>query len=152
MTLNIQNLESISTEGALEIRCSEGEVEFLQRGEIKEDLFSKGGFTINLVKEPKRIFYSKKGWTNLFAEALVKFRNEAVIGFDYQIFMVGQIYQSDIKALRREESYVAFQIYSFIELEIIKSSEKVIAFLNSCLLYTSPSPRDRTRSRMPSSA
>ena len=26
------------------------------------------------------------------------------------------------------------------------------AFLNTCLLYTSPSPRDRTRSRMPSSA
>ena len=25
-------------------------------------------------------------------------------------------------------------------------------FLYSCLLYTSPSPRDRTRSRMPSSA
>ena len=24
--------------------------------------------------------------------------------------------------------------------------------INSCLLYTSPSPRDRTRSRMPSSA
>ena len=26
------------------------------------------------------------------------------------------------------------------------------AVVNSCLLYTSPSPRDRTRSRMPSSA
>ena len=25
-------------------------------------------------------------------------------------------------------------------------------YFNSCLLYTSPSPRDRTRSRMPSSA
>ena len=25
-------------------------------------------------------------------------------------------------------------------------------FFNHCLLYTSPSPRDRTRSRMPSSA
>ena len=25
-------------------------------------------------------------------------------------------------------------------------------YINSCLLYTSPSPRDRTRSRMPSSA
>ena len=25
-------------------------------------------------------------------------------------------------------------------------------YVNSCLLYTSPSPRDRTRSRMPSSA
>ena len=29
---------------------------------------------------------------------------------------------------------------------------KNISILNSCLLYTSPSPRDRTRSRMPSSA
>ena len=27
-----------------------------------------------------------------------------------------------------------------------------IDWMNSCLLYTSPSPRDRTRSRMPSSA
>ena len=27
-----------------------------------------------------------------------------------------------------------------------------VAFDNDCLLYTSPSPRDRTRSRMPSSA
>ena len=26
------------------------------------------------------------------------------------------------------------------------------AYLTTCLLYTSPSPRDRTRSRMPSSA
>ena len=28
----------------------------------------------------------------------------------------------------------------------------VLAWLLNCLLYTSPSPRDRTRSRMPSSA
>ena len=31
------------------------------------------------------------------------------------------------------------------------STEKVEEFV-ACLLYTSPSPRDRTRSRMPSSA
>ena len=29
---------------------------------------------------------------------------------------------------------------------------KIVDQLNTCLLYTSPSPRDRTRSRMPSSA
>ena len=29
---------------------------------------------------------------------------------------------------------------------------KQIATISACLLYTSPSPRDRTRSRMPSSA
>ena len=36
-----------------------------------------------------------------------------------------------------------------------KASEyvaEIIAQVNTCLLYTSPSPRDRTRSRMPSSA
>ena len=30
--------------------------------------------------------------------------------------------------------------------------DALIEYTNSCLLYTSPSPRDRTRSRMPSSA
>ena len=31
-------------------------------------------------------------------------------------------------------------------------SDCVVAIYSPCLLYTSPSPRDRTRSRMPSSA
>ena len=33
-----------------------------------------------------------------------------------------------------------------------QSAAQVAARAGSCLLYTSPSPRDRTRSRMPSSA
>ena len=39
--------------------------------------------------------------------------------------------------------------------EVSKSMERLAtgkANANACLLYTSPSPRDRTRSRMPSSA
>ena len=36
-------------------------------------------------------------------------------------------------------------------IENLLESEDVLSTL-SCLLYTSPSPRDRTRSRMPSSA
>ena len=35
---------------------------------------------------------------------------------------------------------------------LIEAGIKEIAFIIGCLLYTSPSPRDRTRSRMPSSA
>ena len=34
----------------------------------------------------------------------------------------------------------------------IKKNDQIVIYDNSCLLYTSPSPRDRTRSRMPSSA
>ena len=33
-----------------------------------------------------------------------------------------------------------------------KPLKDVIGYSHTCLLYTSPSPRDRTRSRMPSSA
>ena len=36
--------------------------------------------------------------------------------------------------------------------DITKDYEYTRGNLYSCLLYTSPSPRDRTRSRMPSSA
>ena len=36
--------------------------------------------------------------------------------------------------------------------ESIDDKERLIPYIKHCLLYTSPSPRDRTRSRMPSSA
>ena len=37
--------------------------------------------------------------------------------------------------------------------DVIKTIHwRITAVSDSCLLYTSPSPRDRTRSRMPSSA
>ena len=39
-----------------------------------------------------------------------------------------------------------------IAIGILAASEQIPANCLSCLLYTSPSPRDRTRSRMPSSA
>ena len=36
--------------------------------------------------------------------------------------------------------------------DVIRQTKADVVVLNDCLLYTSPSPRDRTRSRMPSSA
>ena len=36
--------------------------------------------------------------------------------------------------------------------ELIIELKKMVRHAGDCLLYTSPSPRDRTRSRMPSSA
>ena len=39
-----------------------------------------------------------------------------------------------------------------IEYYIIAENQGALTFSPSCLLYSSPSPRDRTRSRMPSSA
>ena len=36
--------------------------------------------------------------------------------------------------------------------KVIQRTEQALYLFEGCLLYTSPSPRDRTRSRMPSSA
>ena len=39
-----------------------------------------------------------------------------------------------------------------LEGEVVQRAEPHIGLLHSCLLYTSPSPRDKRQSRMPSSA
>ena len=38
------------------------------------------------------------------------------------------------------------------KLELFKKPKHFVNFISHCLLYTSPSPRDRQKSRMPSSA
>ena len=48
-----------------------------------------------------------------------------------------------LKVDKRKSEYVAV---------LVKPSENILERIKNCLLYTSPSPRDRTRSRMPSSA
>ena len=45
-----------------------------------------------------------------------------------------------------------FETNRIRETGIVENVQKQPASPESCLLYTSPSPRDRTRSRMPSSA
>ena len=55
----------------------------------------------------------------------------------------------------RLEGLLFSEIYKFVEKYNslpTKESLSIEINSNSCLLYTSPSPRDRTRSRMPSSA
>ena len=49
----------------------------------------------------------------------------------------------------REEMICSIRAQALASGEV---SELRVAHRNTCLLYTSPSPRDRTRSRMPSSA
>ena len=54
------------------------------------------------------------------------------------------------------EEYISQEVY--VQIAIIKGKEKISTesaidkYFNTCLLYTSPSPRDVEESRMPSSA
>ena len=54
-------------------------------------------------------------------------------------------------ALPRCKDKKELLFYPWDEKTLTKDSEGILS-PNNCLLYTSPSPRDRTRSRMPSSA
>ena len=45
-------------------------------------------------------------------------------------------------------TYVFIKLFNFSK----EKAHKLMMQVHTCLLYTSPSPRDRTRSRMPSSA
>ena len=50
----------------------------------------------------------------------------------------------------RCEDCIAYHVNNAVSLGV--SREEIIETINICLLYTSPSPRDRQKSRMPSSA
>ena len=62
--------------------------------------------------------------------------------------------QVDIKSIDKEvdETDKDFNKESTIDVAALHHESSTIIPAPACLLYTSPSPRDRTRSRMPSSA
>ena len=63
-------------------------------------------------------------------------------------------YKDFVREVTSNESLSSMQMYNrIVEIETTESKMKVnMAQLMTCLLYTSPSPRDRQKSRMPSSA
>ena len=61
--------------------------------------------------------------------------------FTYKGISDGKYVEGDIEALNLDEAS-----------HKLKEQKVIITNLISCLLYTSPSPRDATLSRMPSSA
>ena len=47
---------------------------------------------------------------------------------------------------------IIHQVYELWFKQLLHELDHIVRLLNNCLLYTSPSPRDATLSRMPSSA
>ena len=55
------------------------------------------------------------------------------------------------KSIENESDVDITKTYNLLQKKLVETKKDIYGNL-SCLLYTSPSPRDRTRSRMPSSA
>ena len=63
-----------------------------------------------------------------------------------------RVFEAEARRLGNMKSAARFLAQGTIYPDVIESAGSASAHSASCLLYTSPSPRDRTRSRMPSSA
>ena len=59
---------------------------------------------------------------------------------------------SPAREVRQEAEAMVQVIHQLRERAVFEGQEYGLRLGTDCLLYTSPSPRDRTRSRMPSSA
>ena len=108
--------------------------EILQK-RFKGERFSANYSEIKMLKKDKSIIYA-----NLFANT-VKYKNE------YAVF--GVLVDITEQKLIEKLYFVLKEINKLITLE---NSEDKLLMSICCLLYTSPSPRDRQKSRMPSSA
>ena len=92
----------------------------------------------------------------VFSQKMLNLNNNIQAGkvtkvpdFDNVLDVSKKILNGDIKNLQ-QDFRVGFELTSKSVLD--RSDKFSKESYNTCLLYTSPSPRDRTRSRMPSSA
>ena len=90
-------------------------------------------------------------------KATAQFKAAAAKGFAPAQFQLGQIIMADAKNdgyLKTAVKYFKLAAKNGLADAQYKYAMmlSIIAYLYCCLLYTSPSPRDRTRPRMPSSA
>ena len=76
-------------------------------------------------------------------EQLIKVAREDIIKPDPE---------DELAADRLKNAAATKKLAIFDAFDILSKIDQEKENLNPCLLYTSPSPRDRTRSRMPSSA
>jgi DNA polymerase-3 subunit beta len=95
---------------------------------IECEILQKGNFTINAKKFNDIIKALKNKEIEIFSE-----KNKVIIKQDTSVY-----------------NLISFDPNEFPEFPNTNNLEKIE--INICLLYTSPSPRDRQKSRMPSSA
>ena len=105
----------------------------------------------------KKIFHAdgnqkKAGVAILISDKIdFKIKNVTRDKEGHYVMTKGSIQEEDITIINIYAPQYIRQLLTALK-EEIDSNTIIVGDFNTCLLYTSPSPRDRTRSRMPSSA
>ena len=111
----------------------------LNTGTVIEN-WSEGAFRF----ENGVLYYVEEVVHNVITNRIVEMIKQ---GFDYKPIL------RFLERLYQNPSYRAInELYTFLTHKFLPITEDGYFLAYNCLLYTSPSPRDRTRSRMPSSA
>ena len=111
-----------------------------------KNVLANPGFNMETMKASAIPFSMGTGEAMAFeANAAMKEYERALADYNLEQGALGT------DAGRREAILTAMRAYNHPE-ELIESTLAELGLRNGCLLYTSPSPRDRQKSRMPSSA
>ena len=127
-------------------------------GKVNDDDLG-GKYEDGLIKEKVKYLYTKKKEELPTGTCLILVTPDSERTMCTFLGTAGKISENDVcsDAIRQSE-IILLEGYLWDEGEPKKAFEKAIQNANkvamslSCLLYTSPSPRDRQKSRMPSSA
>ena len=90
--------------------------------------------------------------SNVNSKVSARTSSTLLLEFDDQILQAGQSYSIPVRSNNFHQIRGMQYTLRFDKQALQYLGTKGLALDISCLLYTSPSPRDRTRSRMPSSA
>ena len=128
---------------------------------LSETAYSKAMINTNSEHDFEDILAKELEKVYAFSRELAKDAQDCVtilqLRYIYQnLKMKLKSYIKEGKNQEIDEEYMADYMEALKEYEKNKDVQSAVILLDrlyfSCLLYTSPSPRDRTRSRMPSSA
>ena len=105
--------------------------------------------TINTFLEKESINNKTEAWNKLDKTGKIKLLNNYVDS----LITVNNLSATDVAELKHylTDSLDKKKLQHVKDVVCDKATGKILS-IPTCLLYTSPSPRDRTRSRMPSSA
>ena len=89
---------------------------------------------------------------DILSESILVFNSESAMVTVLPSETVDPALFSGWRQIRLRNQILGYEDKGLYFTETILKDERVPVLVDTCLLYTSPSPRDRTRSRMPSSA
>ena len=148
-------MEAFTYKGITDGKYVEGDIEALNSDEASHKLKEQKIIITNLVRSSKKTKKDKKdkkkaSGFSLFGKKKAKVEDVLIFSKQFATMVKAGLPILQVLAMLRDQ--LESPAMKDVVEDIRKSLEGGVTLSKCCLLYTSPSPRDATLSRMPSSA